>query len=34
VRLATEAAVVDLIKQGVDKQLWSYAPKADATKKN
>ena len=34
VRLATEAAVVDLIKQGVDKQLWSYAPKVDATKKN
>lgn len=26
VRLATEAAVVDMIKQGIGKGLWSYAP--------
>jgi curli production assembly/transport component CsgG len=26
VRAATEAAVLDMIKQGVTKQLWSYAP--------
>jgi hypothetical protein len=25
VRLATEAAVVDMIKQGVQKNLWGYA---------
>ena len=27
VRLATEAAVVDMIQQGIKKQLWEYAPR-------
>jgi curli production assembly/transport component CsgG len=31
VRLATEAAVVDMIKQGIKKELWSY--KSNKTKK-
>ena len=30
VRLATEAAVVDMINQGVKKGLWEYAPKPQA----